>query len=194
MTRDAIALLSDAVHQGLTTPTRLLEVIARLPRLPRRAMLAEVLADVSAGTRSVLEQRYLRDVERAHGLPEGERQLRQGTASGTVWRDIRYAAQRALLELDGAFGHRDAVDRWADLQRDLDSALDDHLTLRAGWAQVLEPCRLAHVVATVLRRRGWTGQPPSCGAGCTVDSGVPGRTWRRRAPLSPQPRRLGSAS
>ncbi len=70
---DAIALLSDAVHQGLTTPSRLLAVIAQLPRLPRRALLAEVLADVAAGTRSVLEQRYLRDVERAHGLPEGER-------------------------------------------------------------------------------------------------------------------------
>ena len=66
---DAIGLLSDAVHQGLTTPPRLLEVIARLPRLPRRALLGEVLADVAAGTRSVLEQRYLRDVERATGSP-----------------------------------------------------------------------------------------------------------------------------
>ena len=53
---DAIALLSDAVHQGLTTATRLVEVIAQLPRLHRRAMLHEVLADVEAGTRSVLEQ------------------------------------------------------------------------------------------------------------------------------------------
>ena len=139
-------------------------------------MLGAVLADVGAGTRSVLEQRYLRQVEQAHGLPVGVRQVREGTASGTVHRDIRYAAQRALVELDGAFGHRDAVDRWADLQRDLDAPLDDHLTLRAGWAQVLEPCRLAQVVATVLRGRGWTGRPKACGPGCTVDSGAPGRT------------------
>ena len=174
---DAIALLSDAVHQGLTTAPRLVEVIAKLPRLPRRAILIEVLADVQAGTRSVLEQRYLRDVERAHGLPEGERQLREDTASGVVQRDIRYAAQRTLIELDGAFGHRDAVDRWADLQRDLDAAMEDHLTLRPGWAQVLEPCRLAALVETVLRLRGWSGRALSCGPGCAVgDSGAQRRT------------------
>lgn len=168
---DAIALLSDAVHQGLTTAPRLTEVIARLPRLRRRAMLGEVLADVQAGTRSVLEQRYLRDVERAHGLPEGERQLREHTASGVVHRDIRYAAQRTLVELDGAFGHRDAVDRWADLQRDLDAAVEDHLTLRPGWPQVLESCRLARAVSTVLRQRGWAGRPRACGERCTIDDG-----------------------
>ena len=74
-------------------------------------MLAEVLADVAAGTAIRPGERYLRDVERAHGLPEGERQLRQDTASGTVHRDIRYGAERTLVELDGAFGHRDSVDR-----------------------------------------------------------------------------------
>jgi hypothetical protein len=145
-------------------------------RRPPRAPLTEVLADVAAGTRSVLEQRYLRDVERAHDLPTGERQLRAATASGTVQRDIRYPARRALVELDGAFGHRDAVDRWADLQRDLDAALDDHLTLRAGWAQVLEPCRLADVVATILRRRGWSGQARPCRDHRSIDSGGRGRT------------------
>jgi hypothetical protein len=172
----ALALVSDAVHQGLTTPTRLLGVIARLPRLPRRAMLGEVLADVAAGSRSVLERRYLREVERAHGLPDGVRQERQATANGTVQRDVRYPGQRTLVELDGAFGHRDAVDRWTDLQRDLDAALADHLTLRPGWAQVLEPCRLAAVVASVLLRRGWTGRPRVCGDHCAVDSGVARRT------------------
>ena len=169
---DAVALLSDAVHQGLTTPTRLLGVIARLPRLRGRAMLHGVLADVAAGTRSVLEQRYLRDVERAHGLPEGDRQLRQQTAGGTVQRDVRYRAERTLVELDGAFGHRDSVDRWADLRRDLDAALEDHLTLRPGWAQVLEPCLLAELVGTVLGTRGWDGRAHACGRHCSIDSGA----------------------
>jgi hypothetical protein len=173
---DAIALVSDAVHQGLTTAARLLATTDRLPRLRQRALLRAVLADVAAGTRSVLEQRYLRDVERAHGLPVGERQLRQETAGGVVHRDTRYPAQRVLVELDGAFGHRDAVDRWADLQRDLDAALDDHVTLRPGWAQVLEPCRLAVLVGTVLRRRGWTGSLRPCGPVCIVDGGGPGPT------------------
>lgn len=102
--------------------------------------------------------------------------MREDTASGTVHGDIRYRDERVLVELDGAFGHRDSVDRWADLQRDLDAAMDDQVTLRPGWAQVLEPCRLALVVATVLRRRGWTGRPRPCGAGCSIDSGAAGRT------------------
>jgi inactivated superfamily I helicase len=49
----AIALLSDAVHQGLTTADRLVQTIADLPRLRQRALLIEVLTDVAAGTRSV---------------------------------------------------------------------------------------------------------------------------------------------
>lgn len=174
---DAIALLSDAVHQGMTTASRLVATIELLPRLRQRAVLAQVLADVAAGTRSVLEHRYLHDVERAHGLPEGERQVRQGTASGLVVRDVRHPPERVLVELDGAFGHRDAVDRWVDLQRDLDAALDGHITLRPGWAQVLEPCRLAGLVGDVLRQRGWSGRPRACGRGCTLgDSGASGRT------------------
>jgi hypothetical protein len=159
----------------MTTAPRLLAVLEELTRLPHRGTVAEILADVAAGTRSVLERRYLTDVERAHALPEGQRQLRQATASGVVHRDTHYAPQRTLVELDGAFGHRDSVDRRADLQRDLDAALDGQLTLRPGWAQVLEPCRLAAVVAHVLRGRGWSGTPDRCGPGCSIgDGGVAG--------------------
>ncbi|CUR60772.1 conserved hypothetical protein [metagenome] len=184
---DAVALLSDAVQQGLTTASRLLEVLGALSRLPGRAGLGEILEDVAAGTRSVLERRYLRDVERAHGLPEGTRQERQDSASGVVVRDVRYEPERTLVELDGAFGHRDAVDRWSDLQRDLEAAVDDHITLRPGWAQVLEPCRLAVVVASVLQHRGWTGRSRHCGPTCTIDDGgAPDPTYRPDAPQRPR--------
>jgi hypothetical protein len=172
----AIALLSDAVHQGLTTADRLVQTIADLPRLRQRALLIEVLTDVAAGTRSVLERRYLRDVERAHGLPAGQRQLRQRTASGLVCRDVRYGDQRTLVELDGAFGHRDTSDRWADLQRDLDASLSDHVTLRPGWAQALGHCRLAGIVGQVLRQRGWQERVRPCRTGCPADGGAYGRT------------------
>jgi hypothetical protein len=172
----AVALLSDAVHQGLTTADRLVGTITDLTRLRQRALLTEVLSDVAAGTRSVLERRYLRDVERAHGLPAGQRQLRQRTGTGVVCRDVRYGDQRTLVELDGAFGHRDAADRWADLQRDLDASLSDHVTLRPGWAQVLEPCRLAAIVGEVLRQRGWQQRVRRCRTGCLADSGAYGRT------------------
>jgi hypothetical protein len=154
------------------------QTIADLPRLRQRALLIEVLTDVAAGTRSVLERRYLRDVERAHGLPAGQRQLRQRTASGLVCRDVRYGDQRTLVELDGAFGHRDTSDRWADLQRDLDASLSDHVTLRPGWAQVLGPCRLAGIVGQVL------APARVAGTGTTVPDGLPGGRWSVRPDLA----------
>lgn len=164
----AVAVLADAVRTGATTATRLAGVLAGLPRLPRRALLLEVLADVGAGAESPLERRYLRDVERAHGLPRGERQVREvvrvvaDEPVRLVVRDVRYRPQTTLVELDGRLGHAAAIDRWADLTRDLEAAVHGDASLRAGWQQVLSPCRLAVLVGTVLQRRGWVGAPVPC--------------------------------
>ncbi|GAB2641182.1 hypothetical protein GCM10027270_32200 [Nocardioides ginkgobilobae] len=172
---EAVAVLADVVRKGTTTPSRLAAALDLHPKLPRRALLREVLADVAEGAQSPLERRYLRDVERAHGLPRGERQVREvarvvdGEVLRWVVRDVRYRGQRMLMELDGRLGHSAALDRWDDLQRDLDAAVNGDLTLRSGWAQVLYACRLAAVVGRVLRARGWTGTPVPCrSAGCVV--------------------------
>lgn len=183
----AVALLSDACQQGHTTPQRLLDVLGELARLPGRAWLLEVLRDVAAGTRSVLERRYLRDVERAHGLPTGSRQCRVSADGTVVYRDVRYARHDTVVELDGRFGHTDSKDRWNDLERDLGAAVAGQVTLRPGWRQVLEPCRLASVVARVLRARGWTGTPRPCGPACSlgldrVGSASPGGADPTRSP------------
>jgi hypothetical protein len=173
----AVATLADVVREGATTTARLGTALMDHPTLPRRALLREVLADVAEGAQSPLERRYLRDVERAHGLPRGERQVREvvraveGELLRWVVRDVRYRAQQALLELDGRIGHSAALDRWADLQRDLDAAVHGDLTLRAGWQQVLDACRLAVVVGRVLAARGWAGAAQPCpAADCAVRS------------------------
>ncbi|CAB4757272.1 unannotated protein [freshwater metagenome] len=173
----AVAAIADVVREGATTTDRLLDALSHHPKLPRRALLREVLADVAEGAQSPLERRYLRDVERAHGLPRGERQVREvvrvveGELLRWVVRDVRYRAQQALLELDGRIGHSAALDRWADLQRDLDAAVHGDLTLRAGWQQVLDRCRLASVVGRVLQARGWAGTPVPCRSdSCVVRS------------------------
>ncbi|MGB0190169.1 MAG: type IV toxin-antitoxin system AbiEi family antitoxin domain-containing protein [Nocardioides sp.] len=164
----AVAVLADVVRDGHTTPARLSAVLERQRGLPRRALLREVLVDVGSGAQSPLERRYLRDVERAHGLPTGQRQVREQVASwsgvetATLFRDVRYALFSSLVELDGGLGHSVAADRWADLDRDLAAAADGFATLRAGWRQVLDPCRLALVVGRTLRLRGWQGQPAPC--------------------------------
>jgi hypothetical protein len=129
-----------------------------------------VLADVATGAYSALERRYLRDVERPHGLPTGHRQRRVSTGRAVAYRDVEYVGLDTVVELDGRLGHEAATDRWADLDRDLDAAVDRRLTVRFGWRQVLQPCRVAAAVATLLRARGWAGDPIPCGPTCPVNA------------------------
>jgi hypothetical protein len=67
-----------------------------------------------------------------------------------------------LVELDGRLGHDGTEDRWDDLDRDVASAVDGDLTVRAGWRQVLDPCRLATAVAAILQARGWEDEAQPC--------------------------------
>lgn len=165
---EAIALLADVCRQGLTTAARLRKALVHLTRLPGRSAMLAVLHDVESGTYSLLEHRYLELVERAHGLPSGQRQRREVAADRVVFRDVRYAQQRALVELDGRFGHSDTDDRWDDLDRDLAAAVSGSVTVRLGWRQVLEPCRVAAAISEILASRGWAGSPFPCSPDCPL--------------------------
>lgn len=157
-----VALVADACQSGRTSVRLLSAELGQLPRLVGRAFLGEVLGDVAAGAMSPLERRYLRDVERAHGLPRGDRQARLGSSL----QDVRYRATGLVVELDGRLGHEWAAEVWKDLDRDIRSAEADLLTVRLGWRQVLRPCRTAQAVARVLHARGWRGSLHACGPAC----------------------------
>lgn len=70
--------LITACQHKTTNPTALLRRIAERGQVSHRALFGDVLSDVSGGSESMLERRYLCDVVRAHGLPVGERQFRLG--------------------------------------------------------------------------------------------------------------------
>ena len=159
----AVAVLADACQEGRTTADRLAAALTKHPRLRHRRLLSAVLGDVRAGVRSPLERRYLVHVERAHALPRASRQSR---AAGPVFRDVRYAGQHLVVELDGRLAHDRTQARWADLDRDLAAAATGDVTVRITWGQVLEPCRAAAAVARVLINRGWSGRPVGCGPDC----------------------------
>jgi hypothetical protein len=76
--------------------------------------------------------------------------------------------EHTIVELDGRLVHELALDRWDDLARDVDALVSGALTLRLGWAQVLQPCRAASVVAAILIERGWRGTPAACSSKCPV--------------------------
>lgn len=164
----AVAVISDACQTRRTTVEMLRETVVAMPRLPRRAFLLPILEDVATGAYSVLERRYLTHVERPHGLPTARRQRWVRPVRKAGYRDVDYLGLRTVVELDGRLGHEWTADRWTDLDRDIDSVVAGDLTLRAGWRQVLEPCRLATGVARVLIARGWEGRPRGCSARCQV--------------------------
>jgi hypothetical protein len=165
---DAIAVLADACGSRRSTAERLIRTLEDRPRQGRRSWLVDVLGDVAAGTCSVLEHGYLVRVERPHGLPRGRRQACHRHAGEQLYRDVSYDDQTTLVELDGRLFHTSTRQRDRDLDRDLEAAaLEASETLRLSWGQVFDrPCRTAHAVGRVLRRRGWTGEPlrcPDCG-------------------------------
>jgi hypothetical protein len=164
----AVAVLGDACQLRRTTPQRLADALLDLSRLPRRRLLTEVLDDVAAGACSALERRYLLRVERPHGLPTAQRQRRVREGRSSAYRDVEYLGTGLVVELDGRLGHERPADRWADLDRDVATALRGGLTVRLGWQQSLQPCRTAAAVSLLLAARGWTGRPVLCSPDCCV--------------------------
>jgi very-short-patch-repair endonuclease len=160
---DGIAVMARAMQLRLTTGPQLLAELDRRPTQRWRPALREALGGVEAGAHSLLELRYLRDVERAHALPGGQRQRR----AGRTFQDVYYEAYRLAVELDGRLGHADADSVWRDMARDNASVIRAETTLRYGWADVTgRPCQVARQVGVALRQRGWPGpaDPSKCGA------------------------------
>ena len=162
-----LALAACACQRGLTDEARLAAALARRPGQTHRAVLRECLADVGAGAESAAEVRYVRDVERAHGLPTALRQCAIGERSRC---DNLYEAQQVILEVDGRLNHEGWSARVRDGIRDRASARRGRLTVRVFWTDVaVTPCALAEEVSALLRSRGWTGSPRTCRRrGCVV--------------------------
>lgn len=167
---DVVGLLTRACQRRLTTAARLRDSARGRKKLRWRRLIDEVLTDVVAGVQSPLERRFFRDVERAHGLPRGERNLAEGQPGRRRYRDVRYRKYVTLVELDGSAAHP-AEEREADQLRDNDVVEQEGAApLRYGWAPVAgRPCQVAGQLARVLRRRGWKGRPRRCGPDCTLE-------------------------
>jgi hypothetical protein len=166
---DVCGWVTRAFARDLTDEARLREAMSARTKLRWRADLHELIVAADGGDHSVLEFRYHRDVERAHGLPEPDRQVPfAGPGGRRGRRDRVYKRYAVVVELDGRLAHP-AEHQWRDKTRDNAAAVDGQQTLRYGWAQVKwEACATAVEVAKVLRRHGWDGRPRPCSPGCTV--------------------------
>jgi len=172
---DVCGWVTRAIARDLTDDSRLREAMSNRPRLRWRADLHELIIAAAGGDHSVLEFRYHRDVERAHGLPEPSRQVSFATPGGRRGRRDRvYEEYGVVVELDGRLAHPEE-NRWQDKTRDNAAAAAGKQSLRYGWEQVRwEPCATAAEVARVLRLHGWAGRPRPCSPGCPVQQDLPG--------------------
>jgi very-short-patch-repair endonuclease len=165
---DACGWLCRAVGQRLTTAHRLRATLDARPRVRWRTDLYAALSDVGSGAHSLLEHRYIRDVERAHGLPAATRQARTAVGGRISYLDNLYAAAGLAVELDGGVAHP-AQQRWADMHRDNAHSAAGIVTLRYCWADItLRPCEVAHQVADALRQRGSPVALRHCRLLCTI--------------------------
>ncbi|MDP9796940.1 hypothetical protein J2S43_005452 [Catenuloplanes nepalensis] len=189
---EALGWVAVACGRAATSPERLSLALQSRLRVRWRAELMAALRDVETGCRSLLELRYLRDVERAHGLPEGERwpcgsrALREARPPEEVSRGtVLYPAFGTSVHLGDADPEpeeddadqatirvveslRELLPPGAVPAREIDETLQGRV-LRYADAEVLErPCDVADQVAATLRRHGWRRHPrrcsPSCGA------------------------------
>lgn len=158
---EAVGLTCDAVRAGVR-PDVVLAAARERAALSHRALLRAVLGDPSLGVESPLEHRYVRDVERLHGLPRSAGQVRQRVGGRWIRTDRAYPGVR--VELDGALAHPFATTD-ADVWRDNAVLLaTGDVTLRYRWRHVVtEPCAVAHQVAAALTARGLPVTVRPCG-------------------------------
>jgi predicted transcriptional regulator of viral defense system len=178
--------ITRACCRRLTTEERLRAAMSSRKKMRWRPALDDILAAAGDGIHSVLEYRYLRDVERAHGLPRSRHQVRVIIDGKPAYRDAYYEEYQVAIELDGRMAHPDE-DRWRDNQRDIKAGVRGIVTFRYGWRDVYgHPCQTAVTQARILRQRGWKGTPVPCSSRCPV-----GRESReketRRLPPARQP-------
>jgi hypothetical protein len=167
---DAVAWAIKASQRWLSTPDRITAALADRNRARWRRDLTDAITEIRAGVHSPLELRYLRSVERKHGLPRGDRQALTIRGRARQYADVRYTGYGVLIELDGVMAHPGEARRY-DSRRDNANTLDGFQTLRYGWAAVAyHACTVAFEVADLLSRRGWHGSPRPCGKRCQVST------------------------
>jgi hypothetical protein len=164
---EACGWVTAAFGRRLTGEGPLRTTLDARRKLRWRGQLDEMIIAAAGGAHSLLEFRYDRDVERAHGLPRASQQVPfTKPDGGRGFRDRCYEKFGLVVELDGKQAHP-AERRGQDRSRDNDATAGGGSTLRYDWDDITRHgCRTAAQVARSLASRGWTGQPKQCSPAC----------------------------
>jgi hypothetical protein len=165
---EAFDWICRAIGRRRTTAERIRAAMDARPKFRWRRDIELALGDAGEGVLSLLELRYVRGVERPHGLPTATRQARIRLPTGNRYLDNLYEDYRVCVEIDGTAAHPED-EQWRDKRRDRWNLVHEKtVTLRFGFPDLRNQqsrCETAAYVATVLRDRG-----PSVGTPCTTPS------------------------
>lgn len=164
---EAYRWICRAVGRGLTTAERLRAALDARKKFRWRRDIELALGDAGDGAVTYLERRYVRGVERPHGLPSATRQYRITHRGGSACVDNIYEGCQVCVELDGTAA-RPAYEQWRDKRRDNEKlAMAGIVTLRFGFADLRDQasaCQTAAQVAAVLTARRLVTLPHRCRA------------------------------
>jgi hypothetical protein len=153
----ALNLVVDLVSQSAVSLPAMMECVRVRPPFRYRSTIDQALSLVRTGLMSALEVEYQQRVERAHGLPSGNKQTAFVVDGKTLWEDVTYdgCGAEVTVRLDGRATHSVAGVAFRDRRRDNAAELAGRSRLVYGWQEVhSDPCAVAKEVRAVLLRRG----------------------------------------
>lgn len=163
--RAGMRFLTAGAAAGRIVPATILESLElRRPRRYGKALraAAELLVN---GVGSMLEGDYATDVELAHGLPRGIRQVHRRVGDTNRYEDVEYRLPLGTLtvRLDGWIVHANRVTARSDRARDNAAELEGRARLTFGWEEVHgDCCETAYIVWTRCVQLGWEGEFVRC--------------------------------
>lgn len=151
----ARAIIAAGFQQRLVSGPEMDRILARLPRLHRRRLIAAAVADARDGAASVSEADFLRLCRRS-GLPEPSRQVRRTDNRGRRrYLDAHFDEWKLHVEIDGA-QHLEVSHWWADMKRQNDLWISGVRVLRfPAWVVRDRPDEVASQVRAALLAAGW---------------------------------------
>lgn len=163
--RDGMRFLTAGAAAARLPGSTILESLdLRRPRRYVKALrdAAQLLVE---GVGSVLELGYATDVELAHGLPTGVRQVRRRVEDSNRYEDVEYRMPFGVLtvRLDGWIFHANRRTARSDRARDNAAELEGRARLTFGYEEIHDDaCVTARTVWRRLRQLGWPGEFVPC--------------------------------
>ncbi|GAA1033476.1 hypothetical protein GCM10009557_35320 [Virgisporangium ochraceum] len=151
----ARTVVTASFQQRLVEGDQVSTMLAAMPRVHRRDLIEEAVADARGGAHSLPEGQFLR-LCRDAGLPRPACQVRRVDASGRRrYLDAYFEEWRIHVEIDGGH-HMEVRQWWADMKRQNDLWIPGDRVLRfPAWAVRNRPAEVAAQVRAALSAAGW---------------------------------------